>query len=97
MQQAATVLLVVLGLIVAFLGFYVFSHRNRQVIIFHPEKDPSLAKIMQVLGLILLFCGCLSIISAFTNLLLFKIVMLILDAVFASSLSLVMLAYSMGN
>lgn len=97
MQNIAAVLLAGLGIIVTFLGWYVFSHRNRQIIIFHPEDDPSLSRIMTVLGIILLACGILSIISVFTPVLVFKIVMLICDAVFVSSLSFLMLAYSMGN
>lgn len=38
MQNIATALFIGLGLIVVFLGWYVFSHRNKPVIIFHPEK-----------------------------------------------------------
>ena len=72
MQNIATALFIGLGLIVVFLGWYVFSHRNKPVIIFHPEKDRSLSKIMLVLGIVLIICGSLSIISAFTTLMIFK-------------------------
>ena len=97
MQNIATALFIGLGLIVVFLFLYVFSHRNKPVIIFHPEKDRSLSKIMLVLGIVLIICGILSIISAFTTLMIFKIILLICDAVFVSSLSFLMLAYSIGN
>lgn len=52
---------------------------------------------MLVLGIVLIICGSLSIISAFTTLMIFKIILLICDAVFVSSLSFLMLAYSIGN
>ena len=97
MQNIATALFIVLGLIVLFLGWYVFSHRNKPVIIFHPENDRSLSKIMTVLGIILIICGILSIISAFTTITILKIILLICDAVLVSSLSFLMLAYSIGN
>lgn len=38
MQNIATALFIGLGLIVVFLGWYVFSHRNKPVIIFIRKK-----------------------------------------------------------
>lgn len=75
-------LTLVLGLILFYMGFYLFTHRTKTLFgVFSPKDDPALKKAMTLWAYILTILGVLTIIAAFLGILAFQITMLILDAI----------------
>lgn len=83
-----------LGLILLYMGYFLFKHQNRVFFgVFDPTKDPSLKKAVTIWAYILTILGVLTIISALIDILLFQVVMLVLDAILVLVLSFVMPTY----
>ena len=59
-------LTLVLGLILFYMGFYLFTHRTKTLFgVFSPKDDPALKKAMTLWAYILTILGVLTIIAAF--------------------------------
>lgn len=87
-------LTLVLGLILLYMGFYLFTHRTKTLFgVFSPKDDPALKKAMTLWAYILTILGVLTIIAAFLGILAFQITMLILDAILVFIMSILMPTY----
>ncbi|MDE6376765.1 MAG: hypothetical protein K2L20_06405 [Ligilactobacillus sp.] len=87
-------LTIILGLILLYIGFYLFTHRTKKLFgVFSPKDDPALKKAMTLWAYILTFLGALTIIVAFIGILAFQITMLILDAILVFIMSILMPTY----
>lgn len=87
-------LTLVLGLILLYMGFYLFTHRTKKLFgVFSPKDDPALKKAMTLWAYILTILGVLTIIAAFLGILTFQITMLILDAILVFIMSILMPTY----
>lgn len=87
-------LTLVLGLILFYMGFYLFTHRTKKLFgVFSPKDDPALKKAMTLWAYILTILGVLTIIAAFLGILAFQITMLILDAILVFIMSILMPTY----
>ncbi|HIZ96367.1 hypothetical protein GNF18_08210 [Ligilactobacillus pobuzihii] len=61
MDLAISILLIVLAVIVSVLGTYLFLHRNRSFLIFHPEQHRGLRLFCTFFGIFMLFCAVLTV------------------------------------
>ena len=87
-------LTLVLGLILFYMGFYLFTHRTKTLFgVFSPKDDPALKKAMTLWAYILTILGVLTIIDSFLCILAFQITMLILDAILVFIMSILMPTY----
>lgn len=86
-------LLIVLSLIILFLGFFLWSHRQKPFLIFDPTKTTGLTKFLSFWSIILISLGIITIGITFSQQTLLIAIILVVDALFVSCLSFLMLAY----
>lgn len=86
-------LTLVLGLILFYMGFYLFTHRTKTLFGVFSQRMIRPKKAMTLWAYILTILGVLTIIIAFLGILAFQITMLILDAILVFIMSILMPTY----
>ncbi|WP_282709116.1 hypothetical protein [Ligilactobacillus sp. Marseille-Q7487] len=88
-----SILLFILSLIVLFLGIFLWLHRKKPFLIFHPEKVSGLTKFLSLWSWVLILLGLATLSCLFSSNTLLIAFVLIADALAVSFISFLMLAY----
>jgi len=64
---AITILMICYTLLAFGIGWYLFSHRARPFLVFHPETTPALSRVVTVGGLILMLLGVVAAAATIIN------------------------------
>lgn len=94
MKIAPFILLLAFAAIVIFIGYFMWSHRNRDFWLLAPTTTPSLAKILQYYGIFLILMGLATLIATLLQAVLPAVLLMIIDSFAIAALSLLMLVYS---
>lgn len=94
LTRIVKLLLVLLAIIVLLLGGYVLTHRNRQLLVLHPENNRGLRILLTVWGILLVILAGATLAVIFTTSKLLVAVMLVLDALGVTGLSVIGWAYT---
>lgn len=86
-------LLIILSLIILFLGYFLWVHRQKPFLIFDPTKTAGLTKFLSFWSIILIILGIITIGITFSQQTLLIALILVIDAIAVSLLSFLMLAY----
>ncbi|GKS81907.1 hypothetical protein LPAF129_15930 [Ligilactobacillus pabuli] len=65
MDLLINILLIFLAIIVLVLGTYLFKNRHRPFLVFHPETERGLGLFCTVFGVLMILCGCLTLLTLF--------------------------------
>ena len=76
-----SILMTLFGLIAAFEGLFFLTHLHKPFLIFHPERQAHLSKALIIWGFLLLIIGGLAMIAAWTNSILFIVIMVVIGCV----------------
>ncbi|MBT9670790.1 hypothetical protein GPK34_01890 [Secundilactobacillus kimchicus] len=76
-----TILMLLLTAINLFLGWYLFTHRNRPFLVFHPEKNAGLASLTKFSGLALTVMGVVALVATVIQNNVFISIVLIFDII----------------
>ena len=76
-----SILMTLFGLIAAFEGLFFLTHLHKPFLIFHPERQAPLSKALIIWGFLLLIIGGLAMIAAWTNSILFIVIMVVIGCV----------------
>lgn len=93
MSITVRILIWLLSLIVIFMGLYLWNHRNKAFLVFHPEKHLSLSIILKIISLLLLLSGSLTLVASFQSNTMFFITMMLIDVFLVSILSFILMLY----
>ena len=97
MSIIVKILFWLLAAILLFLGIYLWKHRKKQFIIFHPEKIHSLSIILTIMSIALLILGIITLFMSFSSSLMSAIIIMLIDVGTVSILSFILIGYSFGN
>lgn len=95
MDLAISILLIVLAVIVSVLGTYLFLHRNRSFLIFHPEKHRGLRLFCTFFGIFMLFCAVLTVSVIFFDPTWLLVTVIFLDVLSTFSVPFVLWGYTL--
>jgi len=90
---AITILMICYTLIALWFGWYLFSHRQRTFLVFHPESTPALSKVVATGGVLLLIVGILSAIATFLNNTVFIAAVLLVGIIIIVSLQVILVRW----
>lgn len=94
MSIGVKILIWILSAIVFFLGGYIWKHRKKPFITFHPEKNHTFSLLLTIMGSLLLLSGIITIIMSFTANLMLVITMILVDVALVSILSFILIGYA---
>lgn len=93
MLLAARILIVILSLILVFIGLYLWDHRQKPFMLFHPEKHKGLSITLTIMSILLIICGIATLAVSFLKTLMPLIIMIVINVVLVSLLSFILLGF----
>lgn len=97
MSLVIRILVIILSLIIMFLGKYLWTHRNKQILIFSPVDKPSLSIILTILGGGLIVAGLATLLTSFMTSLVPFLWMIVIDVILATIITFTFLIYLFSN
>lgn len=97
MPLLARTLLLILSALTLYLSYYLFTHRTRPLLLWHPERNATLHGTITIFAVLLLLDGAALALCTWLNLLLAAVVLMIAAAFLAFCLSILAYLFMLLN